>query len=192
MKKEIRLTEMQRTLVEEHLSVVHWTIRKHIYVNESIYGMGYDDLFQEGCIWLCHAAVSYHAEQALFATYAKTVVRNGLISYCRQLCRKENHFVRLTIGEHGELSTEDFISDRSDTFHSYFSVVETLDFLESFAPNYHGVAKLGIEALELKIKGMSVTEIAQLYHVPASHVGAWISRSAQKLRKDPNFLSGIL
>ena len=192
MKKEISLTKKQQVLVEEHLSVVHWTIRKHILVNESVCGMGYDDLFQEGCIWLCHAAVSYQSGQALFATYAKTVVRNGLISYCRQLCRKQNHFVRMTIGEHGELSTEDFIPESSDTFHSYFSVLETLDFLESLAPNYHGVAKLGIEALELKIKGMSVTEIAQLYHVPASHVGAWISRSAQKLRKDPNFLSGIL
>ncbi len=192
MKKGICLTENQRMLVEEHLSVVHWTIRKHIHVNESIYGMGYDDLFQEGCIWLCHAAVSYQAEQAQFATYAKTVVRNGLISYCRQLCSRQSHFVRLSIGEHGEIFTEAYIPDCSDTFNSYFSILETLDFLESLAPNYHGVAKLGIEALKLKIKGMSITEIAQLYNVPASHVGAWISRSAQKLKKDPNFLSVIL
>ena len=79
MKKEIRLTKKQQVLVEEHLSVVHWTIRKHILVNESVCGMGYDDLFQEGCIWLCHAAVSYQSGPALFATYAKTVVRLSLI-----------------------------------------------------------------------------------------------------------------
>ena len=34
--------------------------------------------------------------------------------------------------------------------------------------------------------------IAGLYHVPPPHVGAWISRAAQKLRKDRLFLSGLL
>lgn len=192
MKRRIHLTEEQRELVEKHLSIVHWIIRKNIHVNENIFGLGYDDLFQEGCIWLCHATVSYHAEQAQFATYAKAVVRNGLISYCRQRCSQQRHVGRLAIGEHGELVPEDLTPDAPNEFEAYVSTLETLDFLESLAKDYHGVARLGIEALELKVKGMSVTEIARLYDVPVSHVGAWISRSAQKLRKDPNFLSGIL
>ena len=53
--------------------------------------------------------------------------------------------------------------------------------------DYDGVARLGIEALALKLQGMRVTDIAELYQVPPSHVGAWISRSVAKLRSDPAF-----
>ena len=49
---------------------------------------------------------------------------------------------------------------------------------------YSGVAKLGVEALELKIAGYSGTDIAELYGVKPNHVGAWITRAAQKLKKD--------
>ena len=56
---------------------------------------------------------------------------------------------------------------------------------------YQGVARLGIEALVLKIRGYSITDIAGLYGVPPSHVGAWISRSAQKLRGDPTFMAAL-
>ena len=38
---------------------------------------------------------------------------------------------------------------------------------------------------------MSVTEIAKLYNVPLSHVGAWISRSAQKLQRAEKFLAAF-
>ena len=48
MKKEIHLTMEQQILVENHLSIVHWTIRESIYVNKAIYGFEYDDLYQEG------------------------------------------------------------------------------------------------------------------------------------------------
>lgn len=53
-------------------------------------------------------------------------------------------------------------------------------------------ARLGIEALALKVQGMRITDIAALYQVPPSHVGAWISRSLEKLRNDPDFLTCLL
>ena len=71
-------------------------------------------------------------------------------------------------------------------------MIETLDLLAWAEKKYQGVAKLGVKALELKLKGMSISDIAGLYHVPPPHVGAWISRAAQKLRKDRLFLSGLL
>lgn len=192
MKKQmIRLNKEQQDLVVTHLSVVHWVIHESIHVNETIYGCGYDDLYQEGCIWLCHAAVTYDVAMSQFSTYAKTVVRNGLFSYCRQLCSYQKHFCYLSEGEHGELNTEGNFPDAPDDFSQRISAIETLDLLKSRAKDYKGVSKLGIEALELKIKGMSITEIARLYNVPASHVGAWISRSTEKLKKDPKFLSGF-
>lgn len=49
---------------------------------------------------------------------------------------------------------------------------------------YSGVARLGVEALELKIAGYSGADIAKLYGVQPNHVGAWISRAAKKLKKD--------
>ncbi|MBD5530701.1 MAG: sigma-70 family RNA polymerase sigma factor [Lachnospiraceae bacterium] len=191
MKRTTPLTNEQQEMVAANLSVVHWTIRESFHVNETIYGFGYDDLYQEGCIWLCHAAVSYNPALSKFPTYAKKVVQNGLTSYCREQCSRERHFTRLGVGEHGELTAEGSILQQADDFESRISMLEVMQLLESRARDYNGVTRLGIKALELKIKGMSITEIAKLYDVPPSHVGAWITRSKQKLRKDPLFLSGI-
>ena len=55
MKKTIPLTMEQQEMVAANLSVVRWAIRESFHVNETIYGFGYDDLYQEGCIWLCLA-----------------------------------------------------------------------------------------------------------------------------------------
>ncbi len=191
MKRTIPLTKQQQEMVAANLSVVHWIIRKSFHVNETVYGFGYDDLYQEGCIWLCHAAVSYNPALSKFPTYAKKVVQNGLTSYCRKLCSRQRHFTRLGVGEHGELTAEGSVLQQADDFESRISMLEVMQLLESRARDYSGVARRGIKALELQIRGMSVTEIAALYHVPPSHVGAWITRSKQKLRKDPLFLSGI-
>lgn len=191
MKRTIPLTKQQQEMVAANLSVVHWTIREGFHVNEAIYGFGYDDLYQEGCIWLCHAAASYNPALSKFPTYAKKVVQNGLISYCRKQCSRQRHFTRLDVGGHGELTAEGAVLQQADDFESRISMLEVMQLLESCARDYNGVARLGIKTLELRIRGMSITEIAELYHVPPSHVGAWITRSKQKLRKDPLFLSGI-
>ena len=81
--------------------------------------------------------------------------------------------------------------DHVDESSAHISMLETLLLLESRKQDYSGIARLGIEALELKIKGSSIKEIAQMYDVPSSYVGAWISRSAKKLRKDRIFLDSI-
>ena len=71
MKQNFKLTKDQQTLVEKNLSIVHWVIVNNIHVNPGICGLEYGDLFQEGCLWLCKAAFTYHAGQAQFSTYAK-------------------------------------------------------------------------------------------------------------------------
>ena len=50
-KNMIPLNEEQRQLVEsclsgERIALVHRAIREHIVVNETIFGFGYDDLYQ--------------------------------------------------------------------------------------------------------------------------------------------------
>lgn len=184
-----RLTPAQQLLVEQHLSVIHWVLIDHIHVNENIYGLGYDDLYQEGCIYLCKAAVTYRAHQSKFSTYARSVVRNGLISYCRLMCSKQRRFSRLEVGEHGELMADGGVLEYADRSAANISMLETLALLESTKKKYQGVTRLGIEALALQIQGYRITDIAAAYQVPSSHVGAWISRSRQKLRNDQKFMA---
>ncbi|WP_326975339.1 sigma-70 family RNA polymerase sigma factor [Caproiciproducens sp. R1] len=191
MKKDVPLTPSQRILVEDHLSVVGWVIFHYIKVNETIYGFSYDDLYQEGCIWLCRAAVSYDASVAKFKTYAKTVIRNGLISYCRTMCKKQKRMLFLTCEQGWLLLDGQKLATQENDFDATFSYLEVISLLEPLKRVYKGVARLGIEALQLKVQGLSVSEIACHYGVKPSHVGAWISRAAQKLRDNPSFLTAL-
>ena len=50
---------------------------------------------------------------------------------------------------------------------------------------YSGVARKGVEAIELKMKGYETTEIAKLYGTSLNNVNAWISRARSKLRNEP-------
>lgn len=195
MKPIQALNEEQRTLAERHLYVVRSVIQTHIEVNETIYGFGYDDLYQEGAISLCRAAATYRGGPASFETYARRVVRNGLISYCRQMCRKQKRqlYLQAILDPDGD---EDGCTHRElqageDLLDQALSRSSALAVLESVKGEYHGVALLGIEALELKIKGFSGREIALLYGVQPNVVGAWISRAAEKLRSNQRFMARL-
>lgn len=73
-------------IVEDHLNCVHWTIHTFISVNESVCGLEYDDLFQEGCIALWRAAENFDERRgAQFYSYAISVIRNHLLDYCRKI-----------------------------------------------------------------------------------------------------------
>lgn len=70
--ENLTLNSRQQRLAEENLSVVRHAIHKNIIVNDSLYGFEYDDLYQEGCIWLCKAAISFDETRNIkFATYAE-------------------------------------------------------------------------------------------------------------------------
>lgn len=192
MKQNIPLTSEQQKLVETHLYIVNWVMSESIHVHKNIYGFKYEDLYQEGCIWLCYAATTYNPERSQFSTYAKRIVCNGLFSYCRQMHSRQSYFTYFAVDKQGNLLANGEPYVLVDDFDIQINMIETLDLLAYAEKKYQGVTKLGIEALKLKLKGMSVSEIAGLYHVPPPHVGAWISRATQKLRKDTPFLSGLL
>ncbi len=192
MKQNIPLTSEQQKLVETHLYIVNWVMSESIHVHKNIYGFEYEDLYQEGCIWLCYAATTYNPERSQFSTYAKRIVCNGLFSYCRQMHSRQSYFTYFAVDKQGNLLANGEPYVLVDDFDIQINMIETLDLLAYAEKKYQGVTKLGIEALKLKLKGMSVSEIAGLYHVPPPHVGAWISRATQKLRKDTPFLSGLL
>lgn len=85
MNVKFTLNDLQRQRVEDHLALVEQVLRRSIKTNETADGMGHDDLYQEGCIALCRAAVSYREEMGAFPAYARTVIRNYLLDRCREI-----------------------------------------------------------------------------------------------------------
>ena len=61
----------------------------------------------------------------------------------------------------------------------------------TYAKEYCGVTRFGIEALLMRSKGMGVTDIARLYQVKPSHVGARISRAKKQQKNNEQFIKDI-
>ncbi len=68
------------------------------------------------------------------------------------------------------------------------SEIDTLCLLNSMKKQYSGTVKLGIEAIELKVKGYTGKEIAEMYGVKPNLVGAWISRASNRLKDNYAFM----
>ncbi len=177
--------------METHLHIVKQVIHSEIIVNESIYGFEYDDLYQEGCIWLCKAAATFQPEKEVqFSAYARKVVTNGLRTYCRLMCNKQKRLVSLpsTSGpEDSTLSLDQFAAE--DSWESILSQMDASFLLGRLKSQYQGTIRLGIEALEWKALGYTGTQIAAMYGVKPNLVGAWISRAVSHLKKNTLFLS---
>lgn len=60
--------------------------------------------------------------------------------------------------------------------------------VENTKEKYNGVARKGVEAIEMKLKGYEATEIAKHYDTSVNNVNAWISRARSKLRNEPALL----
>lgn len=185
MNKTEVLNDYQKELAASHIYIVKLVIYKYIEVNESVHGFAYDDLFQEGCLWLCKAAVTYDSEISQFKTYANVVIKNGLLTYCKRMCKKQKMLINLNDLplDSDDAKSGTFVDSIStgDVYDTLISDIDTIDLLASVKSKYHGVARLGIEALELKILGYTGADIARMWGVKQNHVGAWISRAKRKL-----------
>jgi len=173
----MKLNSGEQTLVSDHLFIVADVVRYHIRVNENVQGLGYDDLYQEGCMALCRAALTFDGS-VQFITYAQIVVKNRLIDHCRQALRRHRHTASLEASDDMP-ATDDHPQ------------ADALAALARAKLRYAGVALKGMEAMELKLKGYSGPEIAALYGAKPNEVGAWISRARQKLLRDKEFLASI-
>ena len=191
MKRLPPLNEQQQQLVEKNLTVIHWAIHNFVKINETVFGFEYDDLYGEGCVLLCKAAATYDSEKGRFSAYAPTVVKNGLLSFCRIMCNRQNRQRLLLDPKVFEDNEETYAALLAieDPLDELTSEIDALALLASVKKNYHGIVRLGIEALEWKIKGLSGRDIADLYGVQPNTVGAWISRAAVKLREDERVLT---
>lgn len=188
MKFDFTLSTQQQTLVEENLLVIDKVISRYIHVNETICGLGRDDLYQEGAMALCKAASTYQeGSSARFTTYATTVVRNHLLNHCKAVCAEQRHLPSVSLNADAPEDdrpppiAEPFVHDGTDVL---IGELDTASLLAACKRRYTGIARLGVEALELKIRGLDGADIAQLYHTTPNNVGAWISRAAKKIQKD--------
>ena len=187
VKRENPLTPEQQYTVQSNMYLVDAVIRTRIQTNESIVGLGYEEIRQEGCILLCTAVQTYNPEIAKLSTYATKVIYNGLISHCRRINKQESHISYISLTE----NPDRLDLKQDEQFQNLIAKMELDSLLSVYAEEYAGVTRLGIEALLMKSNGMAITEIAQLYQVKPSHVGAWISRAKSKLKSNERFLEDI-
>lgn len=187
MKYDFTLTSGQQALADANLSVIGKTINLFILPDEEVEGLGLDDLYQEGAIALCRAAATYDGKSAQFSTYATTVIRNHLYNCCKKANTRQRKLpsVSLDIDHSGEDQPPPFLEPSvPDGIDDLLGQMDTAALLADCKRRYSGVARLGVEALELQIKGLSGASIARLYNAKPNQVGAWISRAKAKMRKD--------
>lgn len=187
VKRENPLTPEQQSTVQSNMYLVDAVIRTRIQTNESIVGLDYEDLRQEGCILLCAAVQTYSPKIAKLSTYATKVIYNGLISHCRRINKQESHISTVSLTE----CPDRLEAAQDEQFSNQLAELELNNLLNAYAKEYCGVNRLGIEALLMRSKGMGVTDIARLYQVKPSHVGAWISRAKKQLKNNEQFIKDI-
>ena len=187
MKFDFVLSQEQQALVEPNLAVIDKVISRYIHVNEGVCGLGRDDRYQEGASALCKAAATYDGTSAQFSTYAATVIRNHLLNHCRAVNASQRNLPAVSLDDTGPEDgrpppcPEPSVPDGVDEL---LGQLDAADLLADCKRRYTGVARLGVEALEWKVKGLTGADIALLYGARPNEVGAWISRAAQKIRRD--------
>ena len=187
----IRLTRDEQKLVEDNLHMVSRIIYRRINVNEAVVGFEYDDLYQEGCFWLCKAAAGFQPDKGIpFLSYAEKVVTNRLLTYCRLTYSKQKRLCPLSPHIDTELMQPGLeqIPDSACREEDRIDEIDVMQLLHRVKQQYTGTTRLGIEAIELKVKGYTGKEIADMYGVKPNLVGAWISRAKNKLKQNPVFM----
>jgi len=177
-----KLTQKERKLVENNIDVINKVIRKFVGNNNNDGTLEYDDLYQIGAIALCYAAVSYDETQNVsFETYAYTVIKNEVFDSLRKLKRERKYKAY----DEGFVSTGNPVE--KELMDKYY-----LQALSATKGKYKGVARIGIEALELKLRGYSAGDVARDRKLKPSYITACISRARKCLLKDACFQKMIV
>lgn len=178
------LTNQEKQIVEDHLYLIPKLVFSTVRLNETVQGLGFDDLYQEGCVALCRAAQTYTG-RAAFSTYAGTVIRNHLISCCRSAVIRNLHESPPEDWEAWQASLK-ALPDRADS-----SFEEAIQFLLQAKEGCTQPERQGIEALCRKIAGYSCSEIGQALGISRNLVNKQMSCARKKLKCDPDFLRAV-
>lgn len=183
----IPMTDIERKLTEDHLSIVAKVIQtltcgcRYVSYDER------QDLLQIGNLALCKAAMNYDGNRP-FETYAKVVIRNAIYDYWRSLQKERTYTCSMDAIADNETDTsyQQLLADTSslqnlDQEHNLRSIYEYLQTLQNVNCT---TIKKGIQALLLQQNGYTSQEISKHYGVPASYVRAWKSKARKYLQQD--------
>ena len=183
----IPMTDIERKLTEDHLSIVAKVIQtltcgcRYVSYDER------QDLLQIGNLALCKAAMNYDGNRP-FETYAKVVIRNAIYDYWRSLQKERTYTCSMDAIADNETDTsyQQLLADTSslqnlEQEHNLRSIYEYLRTLQNVNCT---TIKKGIQALLLQQNGYTSQEISKHYGVPASHVRAWKSKARKYLQQD--------
>lgn len=183
----IPMTDIERKLTEDHLSIVAKVIQtltcgcRYVSYDER------QDLLQIGDLALCKAAMNYDGNRP-FETYAKVVIRNAIYDYWRSLQKERTYTCSMDAIADNETDTsyQQLLADTSslqnwEQEHNLRSIYEYLQTLQNVNCT---TIKKGIQALLLQQNGYTSQEISKHYGVPASHVRAWKSKARKYLQQD--------
>lgn len=183
----IPMTDIERKLTEDHLSIVAKVIQtltcgcRYVSYDER------QDLLQIGNLALCKAAMNYDGNRP-FETYAKVVIRNAIYDYWRSLQKERTYTCSMDAIADNETDTsyQQLLADTSslqnlEQEHNLRAIYEYLQTLQNVNCT---TIKKGIQALLLQQNGYTSQEISKHYGVPASHVRAWRSKARKYLQQD--------
>lgn len=174
-------TAWERVLQNTYL--VEKELRWHIRANAGIVGLGWEDLYQEGCLALYRAALTCK-DSAPFHAYARSVVRNHLLDCCRKAERAQSRLLYLTDSVGRENRTYLDLLPSPYCMEEAVEATETGQRLIELAGKCGGIIQRGMEALLLKSIGYSGTEIARQKHTAPNHVSAWIARTRARIKQE--------
>lgn len=160
------MTDYQNELVMEHLDLVNWVIRTRISVpNRPL--LTYDDFYAIGCEAICRAALKYQADSGEFAPFACRYIYNAIIDHCRAMNYRLQRSVDAGF-EEGEVLF-DLLAHTTVDFEAEVTDDSAMAALRACKEKYQGVARKGVEAIELKLQGYESVEIADLYPRPTPY-----------------------
>ena len=179
------MTDYQDALVLENLDLVNWVIRTRISIpNRPL--LTYDDFYAIGCEAICRAALKYQPDMGAFAPFACRYIYNAIVDHCRAMNYRLERSVEISEDENASLL--DMLTCTSVDFDETVTDATAMSALAACKEKYNGVARKGVEAIEMKLKGYEATEIAKHYDTSVNNVNAWISRARSKLRNEPAFI----
>ena len=181
------MTDFENKLIMDHLDLVDVIIRTRFSFRSTNVLMSYEDLQAVGREALCRAAVCFRPELGRFATFADRCIYHAIVDHCKH----ENLRYRVAAIDSDEETKDEIIEeatscqmDDDDRLGSI--VVEQV--LAEIKEKYSGVARRGVEAIELKLLGFSTADIAKKYGTNIKNVNAWIARAKSKLQKEEQIL----
>lgn len=167
-------------LILQHLYLVDIILRSWWHRPNDNPMMDYDDLYQIGCLALCKAAKNFDPSRHIqFKTFASVSIRHMLLDWQRDMIERQPKISDAPICDDEYLMPDD--SNQLKQFEIY-------DVLTRLRNQYTGTNRKAIDALILRSEGHTNKNIAELFGVKETVLGAWCTRIKKELRKAPEIL----